>query len=48
MCLASQDLADSEKKTELLPIQVQRLYVITALGKLDEAEALAEEIAVDE
>ena len=36
------------KSDELLPINVQRLYVLSALGKKDEAERLASDITLKE
>lgn len=48
LCLSLDDLPESEKSAELLPISVQQLYVFNALGKFDQAEALASEISLDE
>ncbi|KAF1991075.1 signal recognition particle protein [Aulographum hederae CBS 113979] len=39
LCSASEELTDSEKEAELLPILVQRAYVLTRLGRADEANA---------
>lgn len=48
LCQHSDDLTDEMKADELLPICVQQLYVLQRLGKTDEAENIAAEIAVDE
>lgn len=42
------ELSDAEKTAEILPIQVQQLYVLGRLGKTADAEKLASEIAVQE
>lgn len=44
LCNAASELSDAEKQAELLPITVQQVYVLTQLGKTDEAEALATSI----
>ncbi|KAH9867988.1 hypothetical protein IAQ61_007295 [Plenodomus lingam] len=44
LCNALSDLSDAEKQAELLPITVQQVYVLTQLGKIDEAEQLATSI----
>ncbi|KAK1760742.1 hypothetical protein QBC47DRAFT_313009 [Echria macrotheca] len=48
LCEALEDLDDEEKKTELLPITVQQIYVFTRLGKLEEAEGLRKAIDLSE
>jgi signal recognition particle subunit SRP72 len=48
LCEASEDLADEEKRSELVPIIVQQAYVATKLGKLDDAAALQKAVALDE
>ena len=48
VCQASEDLSDEEKAIEILPIRVQQLYVLTRLGKVDEANALAGQISSQE
>lgn len=48
LCNASDDLTDQEKVAELLPISVQQLYVVSKLGKTEEAERLASDIALEE
>lgn len=48
LCKHSEDLSESQKVEELLPILVQQLYVLEALGKTDEAESLAKEMSVDD
>ncbi|KAI1126815.1 hypothetical protein F5Y10DRAFT_205452 [Nemania abortiva] len=40
LCEASEDLSPEEKKTELLPIIVQHIYVLSQLGKNSEALVL--------
>ncbi|KAF1834898.1 hypothetical protein BDW02DRAFT_638995 [Decorospora gaudefroyi] len=44
LCNALSDLSQEEKQAELLPITVQQVYVLTQLGKIDEAEELATKI----
>ncbi|KAJ4363487.1 Signal recognition particle subunit SRP72 [Neocucurbitaria cava] len=44
LCNALSDLSDAEKQAELLPITVQQVYVLTQLGKMDDAEELATSI----
>jgi signal recognition particle subunit SRP72 len=44
LCNAASDLSESEKQAELMPITVQQVYVLTQLGKIDEAEELATKI----
>ncbi|KAL9580280.1 MAG: hypothetical protein Q9203_006364 [Teloschistes exilis] len=41
LCNASSDLSEEEKAAELLPIQVQQCYVLSRLGNLEGAEAVA-------
>ncbi|OTB05286.1 hypothetical protein M426DRAFT_22144 [Hypoxylon sp. CI-4A] len=48
LCEASEDLSDDEKRAELLPIMVQHAYVLTKLGKGDEAAALHKGIVLSE
>ena len=48
LCNALDDLTGREKVIELLPISVQQLYVVSKLGKLEEAEKLASDIALEE
>ncbi|MCJ1379422.1 Signal recognition particle core component [Xylographa soralifera] len=47
LCALS-DLSDELKNDELLPINIQRLYVLSALGKKEEAESLASDITLEE
>lgn len=47
LCNALDDLTDQEKIAELLPISVQQLYVVNKLGKTEEAEKLAADIALE-
>ena len=46
VCKHSEDLTEEQKTEELLPIAVQQLYVLEALGKTAEAESLANEITI--
>jgi signal recognition particle subunit SRP72 len=48
LCNAASELPEAEKQAELLPITVQQVYVLTQLGKLDDAEALAKTIPFTE
>lgn len=48
LCNALDDLKDQEKISELLPISVQQLYVISRLGKTEEAEMLSSSMALEE
>lgn len=41
LCNAVSDFSEEEKKAEILPITVQQVFVLTQLGKIDEAEQLA-------
>jgi signal recognition particle subunit SRP72 len=46
LCSAVEDMSDEEKETELLPIVVQQIYVLSRLGRSEEAEALAKGLDV--
>ena len=48
LCNALDDLTGPEKVAELLPISVQQLYVASKLGKTEEAERLASDIALEQ
>ena len=48
LCNSLDELSDQDKLAELLPIGVQQLYVLTGLGKTEEAEKIASELALDE
>lgn len=48
LCNALGDLTEEEKTAELFPIRVQQLYVLIRLGKSEEAEELASQIASQE
>ncbi len=48
LCNAFDELTDQEKTAELLPISVQQLYVVSKIGKTEEAEKLASDIALEE
>ncbi|KAF2676672.1 signal recognition particle protein-like protein [Lentithecium fluviatile CBS 122367] len=48
LCNALEDLSDAEKKAEILPMTVQHVYVLTQLGKIDEAEKMASAIPLTE
>lgn len=41
LCNAVSDFSEEEKKAEIMPITVQQVYVLTQMGKIDEAEQLA-------
>jgi signal recognition particle subunit SRP72 len=47
LCKHSEDLSAEEKSAELLPINVQQIYVLERLGKADDAERISSEITVD-
>ncbi|KAK6580368.1 hypothetical protein PZA11_007390 [Diplocarpon coronariae] len=46
LCEALDELSDEEKRAEVLPIMIQQAYVLTKLGKLEEAEALEKMITI--
>ncbi|KAI9843690.1 MAG: Signal recognition particle core component [Sclerophora amabilis] len=48
LCNALDDLSEDEKRAELLPIMVQQIYVLTRLGKVEEADNLAADLTVAE
>lgn len=48
LCNALEDLTEAEKKAEILPILVQQVYVLTQLGKTEEAEQLCSNLPVAE
>lgn len=48
ICQTSEDLTPEDRAAELLPIAVQYLYVLLRLGKMEQAEALLQEISVEE
>ncbi|TQS37084.1 hypothetical protein Golomagni_02461 [Golovinomyces magnicellulatus] len=48
LCEAMDELSEEEKKSEILPIIVQQAYVLTRLGKHEEAEILQSLISIDE
>jgi len=48
LCEALEDLSDEEKRAEILPIMVQQVYVLTRQGRMEEAEKMAESIAIPE
>lgn len=48
LCNASSDLSEEEKAAELLPIHVQQCYVLSRLGNLEGAEAVASSISPKE
>ncbi|KAL8948311.1 MAG: hypothetical protein Q9222_005494 [Ikaeria aurantiellina] len=45
LCNAAGDLSDEEKSIEILPIQVQQIYVLSKLGKIQEADHLASQLS---
>jgi len=48
LCNALEDMSEEDKKAELLPMSVQHVFVLTQLGKIDEAEKLAASIPFTE
>ncbi|KAF7712617.1 Uncharacterized protein PECH_003001 [Penicillium ucsense] len=48
ICETSEELSPEDRAAELLPIAVQYLYVLLRLGKTEQAEALLEEISVED
>ncbi|KAJ5038181.1 uncharacterized protein L3040_007049 [Drepanopeziza brunnea f. sp. 'multigermtubi'] len=46
LCEALDDLSEQEKRAEVLPIMVQQVYVLTKLGKVEEAEGLQKMISI--
>jgi len=47
-CNELEDLTESEKKAEMLPMKVQHVYILTQMGKLEEAERVASTIPFTE
>ncbi|KAF2277972.1 signal recognition particle protein-like protein [Westerdykella ornata] len=41
LCNAAEDLTEEEKKVEIMPMTVQEVYVLTRLGRIEEAEQLS-------
>jgi signal recognition particle subunit SRP72 len=48
LCEALEELSDEEKRAEVLPIMVQQVFVLTKLGKVEEAEGLRKMIDIAE
>ena len=48
LCNALDELTEQEKTAELLPISVQQLYLLSRLGKSEEADKLAADISLQE
>lgn len=48
LCEALDELSEKEKRAEVLPIMVQQEYVLTRLGKGDDAMGLADEVPIPE
>lgn len=48
VCMANEELSDGEKAAEILPIRIQQLFTLTRLGRPDDAEVLASQIAAEE
>lgn len=44
LCKSLDDLSESDKEAELLPITVQQIYVLICLGRHDEARQLASSV----
>ncbi|KAF2720817.1 hypothetical protein K431DRAFT_285510 [Polychaeton citri CBS 116435] len=42
MCASSEDMSEEDKAAELAPITIQQIYVLTKLGRSQDAEQLAE------
>lgn len=47
LCSALDELSDHEKAAEIIPICAQQLFVLSRLGKTDEAERIASDIALE-
>ena len=48
LCNALDELTEEEKTTELLPISVQQLYLLSKLGKTEDADKLASDMSLQE
>jgi signal recognition particle subunit SRP72 len=48
LCNATTDLTDTEKEAEILPMTVQQVYVLTQMGKFEEAEKISASIPFGE
>ena len=48
LCNALDELTEQERTAELLPISVQQLYLLSKLGKTEEADKLASDISIQE
>lgn len=48
LCNSLNELSEQEKTVELLPIGVQQLYVLSKLGKTEEAEKVASQISLQQ
>ncbi|KAF2215282.1 hypothetical protein CERZMDRAFT_110007 [Cercospora zeae-maydis SCOH1-5] len=46
LCASLDDLSEEEREAELLPIRVQRVYVLSRLGREKEAEELAQNLNI--
>lgn len=44
LCKSLDDMSEEEKEAELLPITVQQIYVLTRLGRKEEAASLAKDL----
>ena len=42
----SSELSEEEKRDEILPITVQQLFVLTSLGKYEQADSLLKELSI--
>ncbi|KAG8531487.1 uncharacterized protein KY384_003116 [Bacidia gigantensis] len=47
LCMSNEDLTDDEKEAEVLAIRVQQLFVLSSLGKGEEARSLASNISTE-
>lgn len=47
LCNAIEDLSDEEKKTEEAPIVAQEVYVLTRMGRAEDAVSRSAELGVE-
>lgn len=47
LCSAIEDLSDEEKKTEEAPIVAQEVYVLTRMGRIEDAVSRSAELGVE-
>lgn len=46
LCTALEDISEEDKKSELAPIIVQQIYVLSRQGKDEEAKKLCESVDI--